>query len=276
MLYAITVRDIIEVLAQRINQYSLVVGLLGLGLSIPLHASAQTPEISPAPADPATTAGPQTSTAAPGTAPAAASAPVAAGSTPAAGTTLPASAAPAPNTASPATAPPPATGQYPQPYPPTTLPPDYDRDFRRRQELVMDYTDGQPVPPGYTVMERSRKGLTITGSILLGVSYGISLSVAAGSEYDDTYGWLAIPVAGPLIASAQLEDCDADGSCGDNGAERGFLMLDALAQGAGAAMLIIGLAVPKKVLVRNLAIDLTVRPALVAGGAQGVELAGTF
>lgn len=270
-----SVREIFEMFERRFTRYVLVMAV-GLAASVPLAASAQpAPDASqPTPPPPAGAAPPAPAGVPPGSpAPATDAPPPEAVPTTGAPAPSPAVQPPPPGAA----APPPAPGQYAQPYPPTAVDRDYERELRRQRESVlMDYIEGQPVPPGYTVMERPRKGLTITGSILLGVSYGISLAVAAGSEYDDTYGWLAIPVAGPLIASARIDDCDSDGTCEDNGTERGFLMLDALTQGAGAAMLIIGLAVPKKVLVRNLAFELTVRPTVVARGAQGVELAGTF
>jgi hypothetical protein len=142
--------------------------------------------------------------------------------------------------------------------------------------VEIDYTEGQPVPPGYTVIERRRKGLIITGSILFGVSYGISLAVAAGSEYSNDYGWLVLPVAGPVIASTQLDSCENDDfSCDDQGTERGFLMLDTLVQAAGATMFFVGLTVSKKVMVLHMEPEFSVAP-IVSPHARGLQVVGRF
>src|SRR5256885_12603007 len=48
--------------------------------------------------------------------------------------------------------------------------------------MELRYIEGRPVPPGYHPEVRLRKGLVISGSVLFGVSYFLSLSVAASSK----------------------------------------------------------------------------------------------
>ncbi len=237
-----------------------------------LAAQSSSPAAQPATQQPVTAADAAVT---PGPIPPPAEAPPAAVAPPSPPPVAPAPAAPPPGRA----APPPPESQAPYGYeypPPRGYYGDSERDRKPERPLVMDYMEGQPVPPGYTLVERRRKGLIITGSILFGISYGISLSVAAGDEYSNPYGWLALPVLGPLIASTQLKDCsEGDFSCDDKGAERGFLMFDTLTQGAGATMLILGLAYTKKVMIQNLAVDFSLRPVVV-GNTRKLELAATF
>ena len=105
------------------------------------------------------------------------------------------------------------------------------------------------IPPGYRKVERTRKGLVLAGSIVLGVFYALSLSDALST--DGETGWLAVPVAGPFLMSSML-DCDPEFtfSCDPN-LSRTVLILYGLGQLTGATLLTIGLVATKDMLVRD-------------------------
>ena len=113
-------------------------------------------------------------------------------------------------------------------------------------EEIKDFDMSRPIPDGYSVVYRKRKGLIVGGSVTLGVSYGISMLTAAIGE-DESYDGqnemaaMWIPVAGPFIQMA------------NEGSATGKLVLAGLggAQLAGAIMLYYGMTSKKPVLVRN-------------------------
>ena len=143
----------------------------------------------------------------------------------------------------------------------------------------MDYEDGDPVPPGYHVDTKIRKGLVIGGAATFGALYLLTaLSAAVVQSAADSVGDdadevipLYIPVAGPFVAMATLE------------AEGGGIVALALlgvGQAAGLGMLITGLAAQKTELVRN---DVgavqkpRIRLAPTAGkGQPGMSVVGSF
>jgi hypothetical protein len=202
----------------------------------------------------------------------------------------PQSAAPPP--APPAYAPPPgyppqpaqpgwgyATGQYPYP---------------QAAPLELHYVEGRPIPTGYHLESRARKGLVVSGSIVFGVPYVLSASVA-GSSKTDADTWLYVPLAGPFLDLAnRKEKCSApvmtgsgrfDVYCDDDAGQRFFLMTDGLMQVAGATLLIFGLAMPQKVLVRDDApftgstrshFAWSVAPRTMGRSGYGIGLAGEF
>lgn len=128
---------------------------------------------------------------------------------------------------------------------------------------TMEYIEGAEVPDGYTKVERVRKGLVIGGAVTWGVSWLMAATAAAAIENKaDEAAPLYIPVVGPFIAMGTLE---ADG------AGRAGLLINGMAQVAGAAMLIGGLAATKTVLVRTKVAELNVRP-----GVGNLQFDGTF
>lgn len=168
--------------------------------------------------------------------------------------------------------PPVVTGQIVVPQPVVAQP------FPMTGPRTLPYEEGGPVPQGYVLEERSRRGLVIAGSVILGALYLISLmtySVAqavcdVGSCENDLWP-LTIPVVGPFLAIATT---DADVESGAS-----LLVLDGLGQGAGLAMLILGVASKKQVWVRaDLAAlqDLHLAPVAFARGGRGLALAGRF
>ncbi|HEY5377835.1 MAG TPA: hypothetical protein VIK01_29340, partial [Polyangiaceae bacterium] len=102
----------------------------------------------------------------------------------------PAAAAPqaAPQLAAPPPAPPGAAPapQYPGGYPPP--PPGYAYPAYGAYPQPLRMPDsvpyaGGPVPAGYHIEERPRRGLVIAGTIVLAVPYGLGLAVAGGQNF---------------------------------------------------------------------------------------------
>lgn len=133
--------------------------------------------------------------------------------------------------------------------------------------VIKDYTEGDPVPPGYHPDTRVRKGLVIGGSVLFGTTY--LLSALVGAAVNDTGGrgtFLMLPVVGPFLQMAVT-----DSSTGNV-----VLAIDGLAQGAGALMFILGITSPRTVLVRNDLAEVRLTPMKVGERGSGLGLLGTF
>lgn len=238
-------------------------------LAVAAPAAAQTPAApSPAPA------GVPNAAFAPAPAPGAAPAPA------------PAAAAPAAAPGAPAGAPPPGAYAYPPPpgygYPPPVYAP-YPPPLRLNETAPYE---GGPVPAGYHVEERARRGLIIGGSLTLGIPWLLSVTAASSTDFSNQSGWLIVPALGPWL-TILMRDKDqvctprvGGGSpiCYDepDNALRTVLILDGLAQGAGAAMLIIGLASPKKVIARDFVSNLHFSPAPMGKFGAGGMLSGQF
>jgi hypothetical protein len=159
--------------------------------------------------------------------------------------------------------------------------------------IITDWSDGEPIPPGYHEATRVRKGLVIGGAVLFGSTYLISAFTATagaanasetcainmdfGSSQDCNTGnpltALFIPAVGPFIQMAHS----------GNGAVGNFwLALDGIAQVGGITMFVVGLASPKTVLVRNdlgsikkKDFQLSLAP-IVSPQRQGMGVVGTF
>jgi len=145
-------------------------------------------------------------------------------------------------------------------YPPPAAPP--------RGPKKIDWEEGEPIPPGYHAVTRARVGLVAGGASMFGATYLISILV--GSVMQDTSGHngysLLIPVAGPFVEMRYSGYASVDV----------VLALDGLAQAAGLAMLIAGIAAPKTVLVRDFA-GVTLMPKPIFGqNSAGFGLAGAF
>src|SRR3954468_23770453 len=173
-------------------------------------------------------------------APAAAQTPAAPSAAPAAPSAAPAapSAAPAaaPPAAAPAVAPPPPGYAYPAyGYPPPPGYPMYPPAPQLRQPESVPYNGG-PVPAGYHVEERARRGMIIGGTLTLGVPWVLGIVVASGYDFSNQSGWLVVPVLGPWITIASRKTdglCGYGNSCPDDNGVRTMLILDGLTQAAG-------------------------------------------
>ncbi|MEO7037843.1 MAG: hypothetical protein ABI548_28005 [Polyangiaceae bacterium] len=147
------------------------------------------------------------------------------------------------------------------------------------------YTGG-PIPPGYHVEERSRRGLVIAGIVVLAVPYGLGLAGAGGGNFPNSSGWLVLPVLGPWLNLASRKSgtgCSSSNSdfvgCSDSGTDdavRTLLILDGLLQVGGAVMLTVGLASPTKTIVRDFVGSLHFTPSPIGRDGYGGFLTGKF
>lgn len=169
-----------------------------------------------------------------------------------------------------ATAPPPGYGQPPPGYgqpPPGYYPPPGYPAPRDTRPSVMDYDEDQQIPPGYHVRSKVRGGLIGGGAGLLGGFWIISIITGAvgnaGHELtdgDEPWTPMYVPVVGPFITMATASNDLSGGGTA-------LLAIDGVAQLGGLAMIVLGITLPKKQLVRD---DhgkstLTVRPVIGAG-----------
>ncbi len=201
--------------------------------------------------------------------------------------------APAPQAGAPAAAPAPAAEPAPAPAPaaapyvppagyrlvPDDEPPREEASERRRAK-DRPYEDGDPVPPGYVVRERPRRGLVIAGSIVTGVPWVLSVTAASASDYENKTGFLLVPGVGPwlmlLAGGARDKDCgDNDFCSGSRAGLRAVLVFDGLVQSAGAAMFLVGLMAPRKVLVPA-PVEVSVLPMQLSRDGYGIGAVGTF
>ncbi len=148
------------------------------------------------------------------------------------------------------------------------------------------YTGG-PVPAGYHVEERPRRGLVIAGTIVLAVPYGLGLAVAGGQNFPNSSGWLIVPGVGPwltLLTRHKSSSCSTSTDSGFNDCvdaslddtTRTFLIIDGLMQTGGAVMLIAGIASPKKVIARDFVGSLHFTPSPIGRTGYGGFVTGSF
>lgn len=148
----------------------------------------------------------------------------------------------------------------------------------------LPYREGAPIPVGYHREERLRTGLVTAGWIVTAIPYGAGLIAAAGSDFRNQSGWLAVPFAGPWLTMGRREyscgdsDENADGREGLSCVGDVFLVMglifDGVVQAAGGTMLLIGYTSPKTLLVRDDA-KLRLRPMHIGSG-HGFGLDGSF
>ena len=121
---------------------------------------------------------------------------------------------------------------------------------------TLEYTEGQPIPPGYRVRTRARRGLAIAGAATFGGPYLVSLLVGAtlvadAGKNSGQYAPLMIPIVGPFIATSTLSS---------QGAGTFWLVVDGIAQVGGVGLFVAGLAMDEKALVRG---DVEARSSIV-------------
>jgi hypothetical protein len=145
----------------------------------------------------------------------------------------------------------------------------------------LDYTEGQPIPPGYSLRTEARATPLIIGGIAFWAGYGASSAIAwigvrtqcelqgKLANCDEGLGYypLNVPFAGPFISLATL-DLNA-------GEAVGLISLGAL-QIAGVGVFIAALARPKKELVKTTgALSLKLAPIVGADGL-GLRMTGAL
>jgi hypothetical protein len=134
----------------------------------------------------------------------------------------------------------------------------------------MAYHEGNPIPYGYSKVEKKRKGLIIGGAVTLGATYIVSSMIGAigedlrrsGSTETDMSA-MFVPVVGPYFQAARTESFVG----------KFWLTGLGLGQTAGAIMLIYGLTNTRTLLVRN--DQLSIAP-MHADGATGMTVSGRF
>lgn len=148
--------------------------------------------------------------------------------------------------------------------------------------LPWDPSRGRTPPSGYHAETRVRTGLVVAGSVTWGSMYLITALVAGGiADSGGSYSYdyrtgkstratnpsalLYIPVVGPFAYLPHAGSQSATVA----------LLIDGLAQTAGAAMLVAGLTVPRHVLVRNDLAKIELTP-MIGPGHSGAGLTGTF
>jgi hypothetical protein len=205
---------------------------------------------------------------------------------PAAPTAAPAAAPPAaPPPAPPGAAPAPAPAQPPPGYaypPGYYYPPPYaPRPTAPPAELPYDET--KPIPSGYHLDERVRRGPLIAGAIVLGVPYVIGLNVGAAASFRNHSYWLAIPLAGPFLTLATRDKaCDKENKTTNDSLNclgdiwvTMLLVLDGMMQTTGGILVGIGVGAKKQVLVRDTAAKVHYGP-LPVGTGYGFGAWGSF
>jgi len=173
----------------------------------------------------------------------------------------------------------PSTGYPPPGYPPGYAPPGYappgygyGAPPGMPSAATLPYEEGDPIPPGYRLDSRVRKGLVIGGAVTFGVPWFFSAMIASivdsGSIRSDAWP-LFIPALGPFIAMGTLDS---------EGAGTFWLALDGVAQAGGLAMLIAGIVAQEKRLVRigESGASMTLTPMQLGQGGMGFGLVGTM
>jgi hypothetical protein len=133
---------------------------------------------------------------------------------------------------------------------------------------VAQWEEGDAVPYGYRPVKSVRKPLVIAGAVTFGSLYLTSALAGAIATDAGAPGGasLFVPVLGPFIAAGL-----------QSSATGGFLLvLDGLAQGAGVAMFVVGLAKQKTVLRRSFEPTVVPVPMTFGASSGGVGLRGTF
>ncbi len=155
---------------------------------------------------------------------------------------------------------------------------------------VLPAYPGMEPPPGYRHESHANTGLAVGGGVTLAAGYAVAGGYALSQDLEDGTGWLFAPVIGPWVAIGKRDfDCNVEGQDALAEAEEcqrvtrrevrvvSLLAAVGVAQGLGAALLVIGLAdrqnewVRQDVGVASLRFDAV---ALDGGGAGLVS--GTF
>lgn len=146
---------------------------------------------------------------------------------------------------------------------------------------IRDWSEGDPIPPGYHPTTSIRRGLVIAGAVTFGAVYLLNVLTAAASldackAYSSVTNstctdasMLFIPVVGPFI---QVTRTSGSASLST------LLVIDGIAEAAGVFMFVAGLAWQRTSLIRNdLGRNTPAKPTIAPyfSGAGG-GLVGTF
>jgi hypothetical protein len=146
---------------------------------------------------------------------------------------------------------------------------------------TLDYDSTRPIPEGYVLRQRPRRGLLVSGSIVFGVGYGLSvLGAASPGDKDIDGGWLLVPVVGPLIAlTTQHKTCVIEPQAAHcERSQSTVIVLGMLTtmQVVGASLFTWGVAVPRRRLERKAATTLSIGPTTLGRSGYGMAAFGQF
>jgi hypothetical protein len=143
----------------------------------------------------------------------------------------------------------------------------------------LEYEEGDPIPPGYRVVEQPRRGLVIAGSIVTGVPWMIGVTVATANDFSGGSGLLLLPVLGPWLALTTdfaHDQCDPTGNnCSGRSDQRGLLVFDGLMQAGGATMFAFAFLSPRMRLVQQTT-GVNLLPTRLGREGYGLSAFGTF
>ncbi len=153
-----------------------------------------------------------------------------------------------------------------------TGPASYPGPYAQSAPILVDWDVNQPIPSGYHVQKRIRLPFVIAGAALLGASYLPTFigGIAGAAQGSRMAAAGVVPVFGPFIWAGQLH--------GSSQWADTFLIADGIAQIAGAAAIITGIALPRHVLVRDDMAKVHIVPTPLSFGRSGggIGLTGTF
>lgn len=110
----------------------------------------------------------------------------------------------------------------------------------------VEWSAGDPVPEGQAIATRTRYDLVLGGAVLLTASYIAPYIAGAACQSSHpqkqcTSGWRVLPIAGPMVDLAVTDKLPAG--------SKATLVLGALGQMGGGALMVAGLMLEKKILV---------------------------
>jgi hypothetical protein len=146
-----------------------------------------------------------------------------------------------------------ASTVFAEPPSPEAPPPNWAPPVALRPSAV-PYQEGAPVPPGYHVESRVRKGLLWSGSIVFGVSYLLSLGPVSNPGGE----WVFVPIAGPALYASHRK-CE---ECVDDIATPIYVMTFTAGQVVGATLLASAFLAQKQWLVADEPYAAAPRPTL--------------
>jgi hypothetical protein len=128
-----------------------------------------------------------------------------------------------------------------------------------------DWDPALPAPAGYHIEHRVRRSVVIGGAGLFAIWYLPAAAVAAPAREPA----LLIPMAGPFIQLSQTPSSNPPAMI--------LLVTDGVFQTMSAGIILYGVLLPRRVLVRDVGpAHVSIAPLSLGSGASGLGLVGTF
>lgn len=134
---------------------------------------------------------------------------------------------------------------------------------------TLPYKEGEAIPPGYHLVEHKNSALIAAGLSIFGAAYGASLIaslafISDGGRDSAEFAPLLIPGAGPFITAGTNDDVPS------------IMIMNGVTQTTGAVLLILGIALTEKKLVRDgVYLDASAVPEVYPGPGS-VTMRGRF